>query len=230
MRLLHSGNRSRLIWVVFLISLPILLIGCGSGISEEQLAAVTANLQTAQSNAQTAQTRIQDLEKQLAPGFRETESGMQRAVVLAGTATGETRDINGSPMECFDVSLLDPANGKVIGNGTDCLDLNSIEMIGDDGGMQLENTTFFKFDEGTIVSISLTTAQPVSDPLPTSGATHITGEVSSGDNILADMGTGKYQGVKGNTRLSGSIDMSKFTGPGSQITFDCIFVITLAKS
>ena len=163
-------------------------------------------------------------------GFQETDAGRQIAVVLAGTATGETRDINGSPMECFDVSLLDPANGKVIGKGTDCLDLNSIEMIGDDGGMQLSNTTFFKFDEGTIVSISLTTAQPVSDPLPTSGPTHITGEIFSGDNVLADMGTGKYQGVNGNTRLSGSVDMSKFTGPGSQVTFDCIFVIKLAKS
>ncbi len=228
-RLLHSGNRSQLIWVVFLMSLPIILIACGSGISEEDLAAVTANLQKAQSDLQAAQTQIQELEKQ-STGFQETDAGMQIAVVLAGTATGETRDINGSPMECFDVSLLDPANGKVIGNGTDCLDLNSIEMIGDDGGMQLSNTTFFKFDEGTIVSISLTTAQPVSDPLPTSGPTHITGEISSGDNVLADMGTGKYEGVKGNTRLSGSVDMSKFTGPGSQITFDCIFVITLAKS
>ena len=107
MRLLHSGNRSQLIWVVLLMSLPIILIACGSGISEEDLAAVTANLQNAQSEAQTAQTRIQELEKQLVPGFfQETDSGTQIAVVLAGTATGETRDIDGSPMECFDVDLL----------------------------------------------------------------------------------------------------------------------------
>ena len=230
MRLIHSGNRSKMIWVVFLISLPILLIACGSGISEEQLAAVTANLQTAQSNAQVAQTRIQELEKQLAPGFKETDSGMQIAVVLAGTATGETRDINGSPMECFDVDLLDPGNGKVIGKGTDCLDLNTIELIGDGGGMQLENTTFFKFDEGTIVSISRTAAQPFSNPLPASGATHITGEISSGDNILPDMGTGKYKGISGSTRLSGAVDMSQFAGPGTPVTFDCIFVINLSTS
>ncbi|MCH8352139.1 MAG: hypothetical protein IIB29_17995 [Chloroflexi bacterium] len=96
--------------------------------------------------------------------------------------------------------------------------------------MQLENTTFFKFDEGTIVSISLTTAQPVSDPLPTSGATHVTGEVSSGDNILAEMGTGKYKGVTGSTRLSGTVDLSKFAGPGTEVTFDCIFVISLSTN
>jgi len=160
--------------------------------------------------------------------FQETTTGKQIAVVLAGTATGETRDINGSPMECFDVNLLDPANGNVIGKGTDCLDLNSIEMIGDDGGMLVSNTTFFKFDDGTIVSLSRTVIQPVSDPLPASGPTHITGEISCGENILAEMGTGKYQGVKGNTRLSGAVDMSKM-GEGV-VTFDCIFVINLTKS
>ncbi len=230
MRHLHSGNRPRLSWVVFLMSLTILLIACGSGISEEDLAAVTANLQTAQSNAQVAQTRIQALEKQLMPGFRKTGSGMQRAVVLAGTATGETRDINGSPMVCFDVDLFDPGDGSVIGKGIDCLDLNSIEMIGDDGGMQLNNTTFFKFDEGTIVSISRTAAQPFSDPLPASGPTHITGEISGGDNILPEMGTGKYKGVSGSTRLSGAVDMSNFAGPGTPVTFDCIFVINLSTN
>ena len=230
MRHLHTGYRSKMIWVVFLMSLPILLIACGSGISEEQLAAVTANLQTAQSNAQAAQTQIQDLEKQLAPGFRETGSGMQRAVVLAGTATGETRDINGSPMVCFDVDLFDPGDGSVIGKGIDCLDFGSVELIGDDGGMQLSNTTFFEFDEGTIVSISRTAAQPFSDPLPASGATHITGEVSTGDNILPEMGTGKYKGVSGSTRLSGAVDLSNFAGPGTPVTFDCIFVISLSTN
>ena len=163
-------------------------------------------------------------------GFQETAAGSQIAVVLAGTANGETRDINGTPMECFDVSLQNPANGEVIGTATDCLDLASIELIGDDGGMLVSNTTFFNFDDGTIVSLSRTAAQPVSDPLPSSGSTHITGEIGSEDNILAAMGTGKYQGMKGNTRLSGAVDMSAFTGPGSPITFDCIFVISLAKS
>ena len=106
-------------------------------------------------------------------GFQETASGRQIAVVLIGTAIGETRDINGSPMECFDVRLQNPANGEVIGTATDCLDLASIELIGDDGGMLLNNTTFFNFDDGTIVSLSRTAAQPVSDPLPSSGATHV---------------------------------------------------------
>ena len=161
-------------------------------------------------------------------GFAKTGSGLQIAVILSGTATGETRDINGTPMECFDVNLISPGTGAIIGQGTDCLDLASIAPIGDDGGFQINNTTFFKFDEGTIVSLSLTTAQPISDPLPASGATHLTAEVGSGNNIIAGMGTGDFKGAAGSTRLSGSVDMSAFTGPGSAVTFDCIFVIKVA--
>ena len=60
MRLLNIGIRIRTISVVFLISLAFLLIGCGSGVSEEELAAVTGDLQA-------AQTQIQELEQQLIP-------------------------------------------------------------------------------------------------------------------------------------------------------------------
>jgi len=93
MRLLHSGNRSRLIWAVFLMSLPILLIACGSGISEEDLAAVTANLQKAQSETQAAQTRIQELEQQLIPvnertGATELTEGLIRTLYVDKTKIG----------------------------------------------------------------------------------------------------------------------------------------------
>ncbi len=161
-------------------------------------------------------------------GFTETGAGLQTAVILSGTAPGETRVISGTNMECFDVDLVSPNSGAIIGKATDCLDLATISPIGDDGGFQVENTTFFHFDEGTIVAVSLTTAQPVSDPLPTSGPTHLTSEVGSGNNILAPMGTGKFAGAVGNTRLSGSVDMSSFAGPGTPATFDCIFVIKIA--
>ena len=90
------------------------------------------------------------------------------------------------------------------------------------------NTTFFNFEDGTIASLSETTVQPVSDPLPSSSATHVTGEIGSGNNILPDMGSGSFEGVTGSTRLSGAVDMSKM-GEGV-VTFACIFVINLAKS
>ena len=59
----------------------------------------------------------------------------------------------------------------MIGSGTDCLDLNSIVPIGDDGGFGINNTTFFHLSAGTIVSLSRTTIQPVEDP--SFGPTHI---------------------------------------------------------
>ncbi len=161
-------------------------------------------------------------------GFQETATGKQIAVELAGTATGEVRTISGIEQTCFDVNMIDPGTGLSVGTATDCLDLNSIEMIGDDGGMLVSNTTFFNFEDGTIASLSRTTIQPVSDPLPSTGATHITGEIASGNNILSDMGTGSFKGATGSTRLSGAVDMSKM-GEGV-VTFACICVINLSKS
>ena len=87
MRFLHSGNRPRLIWVLFLMSLPILLMACGSGISEEDLAAAQAEAQAAKSEVQAAQTQIQGLEKQLVPvnertGATELSEGTLRTLYI----------------------------------------------------------------------------------------------------------------------------------------------------
>ncbi len=157
-------------------------------------------------------------------------SGMPSIVVaLTGTAQGEFREAPGAGGElteqnCFDVDLLDPATGRVIGSGTDCLDLNSIVPIGDDGGFGINNTTFFHLPAGTIVSLSRTTIQPIENP--GFGPTHITGEVSSDNNVMAMRGTGAFSNATGGTRLSGIVDMTAF-GSENIITFDCLFVIDL---
>lgn len=149
-------------------------------------------------------------------------------VELVGTATGEVRTINGTEQTCFDVNMIDPSTGLSIGTATDCLDMTTVTPIGDTPGFTVINTTFFNFEDGTIVSRSHTTIQPASDPLPTSGATHITGEIASGNNILSDMGSGRFKGATGSTRLSGAVDMSKM-GDGV-VTFACIFVINLNET
>lgn len=82
MRFLPSGNRPRLIWVLSLMSLSIFLIACGSGISEEDLAAVTANLEKAKSEVQTAQAQVQDLEDQIL-----AQSKVKRGVTELGEGT-----------------------------------------------------------------------------------------------------------------------------------------------
>ena len=153
------------------------------------------------------------------------EAGSPFVVELVGTATGEVRTINGSEQTCFDVDMIDPSTGASIGSATDCLDFATVTPIGDTDGFTIVNTTLFNFADGTIVSRSDTTIQPASDPLPTSGPTHITGEFKTGNNILTEMGTGDFAGKTGSTRLSGMVDMSRMED--GIVTFACIFVITV---
>ncbi len=141
-------------------------------------------------------------------------------VLLVGTAEGVTRMIDGVEMDCFDVDLVDPATGRIIGRGTDCLDLNSI--VGDPtvGGFAVSNTTFFHLPNGSIMSRNRTTVQPVLDGSP--GMTHLTGDVAQEPNILE--GTGRYRGADGTARLNGAVDMSRFFSENI-MSFYCVFQI-----
>ena len=156
------------------------------------------------------------------------EASSPFVVELVGTATGEVRTINGTEQTCFDVNMIDPSTGASMGTATDCLDMATVTPIGESAGFTVVNTTFFNFEDGTLATRSETTVQPASDPLPSSGATHITGEIASGNNILADMGTGRFQNATGSTRLSGLVDMSKM-GDGV-LTFACIFAINVNET
>ena len=151
----------------------------------------------------------------------EAREGPQNFVVaLQGTATGvETSE--GSGVFCFDVDMVDPSTGRVIGVGADCLDMNTMAPIGDDGGFGIENTTTFHLPGGTITSVGRTTVQPAEDD-GAGRAMFITGEISDAPNIT---GTGGFEGATGNTRLSGIVDMTHFLDGHGTITFDCIFVI-----
>jgi hypothetical protein len=142
-------------------------------------------------------------------------------VVLTGTATGAMRMIGGIEMDCFDVDIMDPVSGRILGTGTDCLDLSTITPIGDDGGFTLNNTQFFHLPEGTIVTAVVTTIQPVGAGSP--GVTHVTGAVSAdGENQIVD-GDRRYNNAQGRVRLNGGVDMAQFGA--NIITFDCIFRI-----
>ena len=144
-------------------------------------------------------------------------------VALQGTAGAVPRNIMGVDYACFDVDLIDPATGRIIGPGTDCLNPNSMAPIGADGGFGINNLTFFYLPGGTVVSLGRTTVQPVEDS--SHGWTHITGEVDPIDNIITDLSTGRFKNATGNTRLSGNVDLSLF-GNGI-ITFDCLYVVDI---
>ncbi|MCH8805749.1 MAG: hypothetical protein IH986_06650 [Planctomycetes bacterium] len=150
--------------------------------------------------------------------------GQSLAVVIQGTATGELRMIDGVEMNCFDVDLVDAASGRIIGRGTDCLDLNSIVPDPSGGaGFSISNTQFFHLPGGTIKSRHRTTIQPVLEGSP--GITHITGAIPAAPNILG--GTGRYRDAEGTVRLTGAVDLSRLAGENI-ITFDCVFRIDLS--
>ena len=153
----------------------------------------------------------------------EREGRKNFVVVLKGTAAAVPRNFDGVDYLCFDVDLINPAIGQIIGPATDCLEPGSIVPIGDDGGFGINNLTFFGLPGGTVASLSRTSIQPVEDP--SQGPTHITGEVALDNNVLSHLSTGRFENATGNTRLSGQVDMSLF-GDGI-ITFDCIFVIDI---
>ncbi len=151
-------------------------------------------------------------------------SGESLAVVLQGTAEGEFRMIDEVEMDCFDVDLVDAASGRIIGGGTDCLDLNSIEPDPSGGaGFSISNTQFFHLPGGMIKTSLRTTVQPVLEGSP--GITHITGSIGDEMNIVA--GTGRYQNAQGTARLVGAVNLARLDGENI-ITFDCVFRIVLS--
>lgn len=145
-------------------------------------------------------------------------------VLLSGTDdTPEVRTFDGVDYVCYDVDLVNPTTGRRIGDAADCLEFPaSVAPIGDDGGFGINNLTFFDLPGGTVVSLSRTTIQPVESPAA-GVATHITGEVDGSDNIVPGLGTGRFHGATGSTRLNGTVDMSAFP----TITFSCLFVISI---
>ncbi len=139
---------------------------------------------------------------------------------------GELRDIDGTMMMCFDGVYVDLATDVVVGTGSDCLDLNSIEE-GEGGSFVLSNTTFFNLRGGAIKTRQRTSVMPVvqGSGEPETVATHFTADFSRGV-ILS--GTDRFQNATGTVRLHGAVDLSLFDGTeGSPIGFNCVFILDL---
>jgi hypothetical protein len=131
-----------------------------------------------------------------------------------------------SDVVCQDMDLVDLQSNEVIGSATDCF--SSINPDSG-GGAGFTGTSFLHFPEGTIVSQGKFTAQPVlEETISSTGVpiTAITGTAAEGNTIIS--GTGKYENVKGNVRVSGQINGEEYAFmPGDPIYFDCIFEIQL---
>ena len=156
---------------------------------------------------------------------------------LKGADTLEKRDIDtdgdGAPdifgADCYDVPLFNPANGKQIGEASDCL--SSINVVTDDDpgsqplgfNIDLTGTTFFHLRGGTLVTQGLTTVRPVLQPTTRDGIvfTHITG--ANGDGGV-QYGTRRFRKASGKARLSGQVDVAKLL-TDDEIYFDCVFIV-----
>lgn len=165
----------------------------------------------------------------LLSGFQQAGASGKKHLVLQlrGEGTEEMRsyDTTGDGIPdtyagCFDVELFNPANGKKVGNGTDCLDVMSID---DDGNVSLTGTGFFHIGNSTLVVQGATTVRPVLQETTRDGInfTHITGANSDGGVLY---GTKRFRNATGKVRLSGQVDMSRLSTEGV-IYFDCIFIV-----
>lgn len=114
---------------------------------------------------------------------------------------------------------------NVIGTATDCL--SSITQS--PPCVALVGTTYFNLPSGTLITRGNTTVAEILHDITTPKGqmmTHITGEAGEDNAIIG--GTGRFEYATGTARLSGMVNLSKFTGAvGDPITFDCIFVIDL---
>lgn len=161
-----------------------------------------------------------------------------RSVILQvkGTAVGETREIDtdgdgvvDTTADCFEVGLFDPESGRQVGTATDCL--SDVNLLIDDDpanppmgwNLALTGTTFFHLPGGTLVTQGQTTVRPALHPTSRGAQTftHVTG--ANGDGGIR-YGTGRFERVFGDARLSGLVDLSRLVSDGA-ITFDCLFVI-----
>ena len=139
---------------------------------------------------------------------------------------------------CFQLPIVDPASGRPLGIGVDCL--NPFDDAGDGAGdgLQIEAKTFFFLRKGLLVNHGCTSARPFFAGVGDAGVTHMTGSIPEGEFgvepspileceeagglILATRG---FHNSTGEVRLSGAVNLSN-AGAG-EITFSCLFVIDL---
>lgn len=154
---------------------------------------------------------------------------------LVGTGYAHQRAVPNFPDPndtwCFGgLRIVDPSTNMVIGSANDCV----TNVQENDGNVDVIGTTFMNLPGGTLVlqgGIRLSPKGPTmgSTTVNDMSITHITG-ASSGNNLIGVIGeasSGFYEDSQGNVRLSGMVDMSKFTfTKGDTVQFSCFFNVT----
>ncbi len=161
------------------------------------------------------------------PGFSPPPSFEPIPVfAFVGTDVGEVRPIPplGLPGVadeglCFDIDMVDPTNGDVLGTGIDCLTV--LDAAADGNGIQVIGTATFQFPGGTIVARGKTSVRPKIPDHGSNAATHSTMAVPDpGENSVLSA-TGLFAGLEAGVRLGGAVNLSRLASDGL-IDFDCL--------
>jgi len=162
--------------------------------------------------------------------------GVQMNEVLTGDQI-DALGVNPSEYACFQMPMLNPSTGDLIGMGTDCLVFNAIPgrnvsekglqngraFEGLAGDVAVDALSVFSFGNGDVVVTSGTTSvRPLLEGFGDGGIpkrTHITGSIPTpGENGYL-LSTGTRTGRDGNVRVSGSL-----TVDDNGIFFDCLWI------
>ncbi len=120
--------------------------------------------------------------------------------------------------------MVEPASEIPLGTGIDCLVPFDVAADSNGEGISLQALSFFVFENGTIVTLGLTSVRPFRDGgIGDAGGdmTHMTGSIPS-DNSGVIGGTGAYAGKKGSARVSGAVFLGDFP---EELTFDCLWLV-----
>lgn len=185
--------------------------------------------------------------------FAGSQAGASEVVQFLGQSVGTTMDAVLTPTQisnagianpddyaCFRMDMLDPASGKVIGFGVDCLIFHSVpgQVVHSNGlanGRAFQNlagdgavaaVSLFDFGGGNlIVTSGMTSVRPLLEGFGDGGAparTHVSGSIPdpSANSIL--LAEGSFAGRQGPARVSGALAVGS-----NGIYFDCLWVIDI---
>lgn len=166
--------------------------------------------------------------------------GTTMGAVLTPAQITETGITNPDDYACFQMDMLDPATGNVVGYGVDCLVFHGIpgqvvnakglangkafqNLAGD---VAVEAVSIFDFGGGNLlVTSGLTSVRPLLQGFGDGGAparTHVSGSIPdpAAHSILLAEGT--FAGSQGSARVSGALSIS-----GNGLYFDCLWILDI---
>ncbi len=166
--------------------------------------------------------------------------GTTMDAVLTPTQISDTGITNPDDYACFQMDMLDPASGNVIGFGVDCLifrDVPGRVVTGKGlasgkafenlaGDVAVEAVSIFDFGGGdVIVTAGTTSVRPLLDGFGDGGAparTHVSGSIPNPSANSVLLAEGVFAGRQGAARVSGALSVGS-----SGLFFDCLWILDL---